>query len=39
VRELIIPFGSAGYVVRFEIEDSEIVTTLAARHPREDDSL
>ena len=37
LRELIIPFGTAGYVALFEIEDSEIVTILAIRHQREDD--
>lgn len=39
LRELIIPFGSAGYVALFEIEDSEVVTILAVRHQREDDYL
>lgn len=37
LRELVIPFGSAGYVALFEIEDSETVTILALRHHREDD--
>ena len=37
LRELIIPFGAAGYVALFEIEDSEIVTILAIRHQRQDD--
>ncbi|MEK7737342.1 MAG: type II toxin-antitoxin system RelE/ParE family toxin [Pseudomonadota bacterium] len=37
VRELIIPFGSAGYVALFEIEDQSTVTVLAIRHQREDD--
>lgn len=37
LRELIIPFGTAGYVALFEIEDSEIVTILAIRHQRQDD--
>jgi len=37
LRELIIPFGSSGYVALFEIEDSETVTILAIRHQREDD--
>lgn len=36
-RELVIPFGSAGYVALFEIEDGETVTILAVRHQREDD--
>lgn len=37
LRELIIPFGSAGYVALFEIEDKETVTILAIRHQREED--
>ncbi|MGV1790810.1 type II toxin-antitoxin system RelE/ParE family toxin [Rhizobium sp. A37_96] len=37
LRELIIPFGSSGYVALFEIEDSETVTILAVRHQREED--
>jgi plasmid stabilization system protein ParE len=37
LRELLIPFGAAGYVALFEIEDSETVTILAVRHQREDD--
>ena len=37
LREMIIPFGSSGYVALFEIEDSETVTILAIRHQREDD--
>ena len=37
VRELIIPFGSAGYVALFEIEGPATVTILAVRHQREDD--
>ena len=37
LRELVIPFGSAGYVALFEIEDSKTVTILAVRHQREDD--
>jgi plasmid stabilization system protein ParE len=37
LRELIIPFGSAGYVALFEIEDQYTVTVLAVRHQREDD--
>jgi plasmid stabilization system protein ParE len=36
-RELLVPFGSAGYVVLFEIEPPRTVTMLAARHQREDD--
>jgi plasmid stabilization system protein ParE len=37
MRELLIPFGAAGYVALFEIEDSQHVTILAIRHQREDD--
>ncbi len=36
-RELIIPFGSSGYVALFEIEDQETVTLLAVRHQREEE--
>ena len=37
LRELLIPFGSAGYVALFEIEDQSTVTILAIRHQREED--
>lgn len=37
LRELVIPFGAAGYVALFEIEDRQTVTVLAVRHQREDD--
>jgi plasmid stabilization system protein ParE len=37
LREMIIPFGTAGYVALFEIEDPRVVTILAVRHQREDD--
>lgn len=37
LRELIIPFGSAGYVALFEIENDGNVTILAVRHQREED--
>lgn len=37
LRELIIPFGNAGYVALFEIEDASTVTILAFRHQREED--
>ncbi|SAL48245.1 plasmid stabilization system protein [Caballeronia sordidicola] len=37
LRELIIPFGSSGYVALFEIDDADTVTILAVRHQREDD--
>lgn len=37
LRELVIPFGSAGYVALFEIEAPRTVTVLAVRHQREED--
>jgi plasmid stabilization system protein ParE len=36
-REMIIPFGSNGYALLYEVEDDETVTVLAVRHQREDD--
>jgi plasmid stabilization system protein ParE len=38
LRELLMPFGSHGYVALFEIE-SEHVTILAVRHQLEEDYL
>ncbi|MBK6741928.1 MAG: type II toxin-antitoxin system RelE/ParE family toxin [Hydrogenophilales bacterium] len=37
LRELVIPFGAAGYVALFEIDDAQTVTILAVRQQREDD--
>ena len=37
LRELVIPFGAAGYVALFEIDGPKTVTILAVRHQREDD--
>ena len=37
LRELLIPFGSSGYVALFKIEDAATVTILAVRHQLEDD--
>lgn len=37
LRELVIPFGSSGYVALYEIEDSNTITIIAVRHQREDD--
>jgi plasmid stabilization system protein ParE len=37
VRELVIPFGHAGYVVLFEIVDNTTIIIGAIRHQREDD--
>jgi plasmid stabilization system protein ParE len=37
-RELLIPFGSSGYVALYEVEpQSERVIVLGVRHPLEDD--
>jgi plasmid stabilization system protein ParE len=37
LRELVIPFGTSGYVALFEIEDQQTVTILAVRHQLEED--
>jgi len=37
LRELIAPFGSTGYVLRFDIRTPELVLVLGARHRREED--
>jgi plasmid stabilization system protein ParE len=37
LREMIIPFGSNGFVALFEIEQDDVVTVLAVRHQREED--
>ncbi|MGY6242183.1 type II toxin-antitoxin system RelE/ParE family toxin [Burkholderia ambifaria] len=37
LRELIVSFGTSGYILLFEIEAVEQVTILAVRHQREDD--
>ena len=37
LRELIVSFGTSGYVLLFEIESAEHVTILAVRHLREED--
>jgi plasmid stabilization system protein ParE len=37
LRELVIPFGSAGYVALFEIDGPSQVSILAVRHQREED--
>jgi plasmid stabilization system protein ParE len=36
-RELIIPFGSTGYVAMYEIVSASKVVVLAVRHQREED--
>lgn len=37
LRELLISFGSSGYVALFDIQSEASVTVLAVRHQREDD--
>ena len=37
LRELLIPFGGAGYVALYEIKDVSQVMILAVRHQLEDD--
>jgi plasmid stabilization system protein ParE len=37
LRELIVPFGSTGYVLRFDIRTPEFVLVIGARHQREED--
>lgn len=37
LRELLIPFGSSGYVALFEIENEQTVTIISVRHQREED--
>ncbi len=37
LRELIVPFGKTGYVLRFDIRTPELVLVLGARHQREED--
>jgi plasmid stabilization system protein ParE len=37
LRELIIPFGSSGYVALYEVEGADTVNILAVRHQLEDD--
>lgn len=37
LRELVIPFGYAGYVALFEVAPGNTVNVLAVRHQREDD--
>ncbi len=39
LRELVLPFGAAGYVLLFEIESDQTITILAVRHQREEDYL
>lgn len=37
LRELVVPFGSAGYVILFKVIDEATVVVLAVRHQREED--
>lgn len=37
LRELIVPFGSAGYVILIKVIDEATVAVLAVRHQREED--
>jgi plasmid stabilization system protein ParE len=37
LRELIIPFGITGYILRFDIRSPELVLVIGARHQREED--
>jgi plasmid stabilization system protein ParE len=37
LRELVIHFGTYGYVALFEIEDNQTITIVAVRHQREED--
>lgn len=39
LRELLIPFGAAGDVALFDIDEANTVAVLAIRHQREDDYL
>ena len=37
LRELIIPFGTTGYILRFDIRSPELVLVIGARQQREED--
>ena len=37
LRELLIPFGSSGYVLLYKIVDAQAVVVMAVRHQLEDD--
>ena len=37
LRELIIPFGTTGYILRFDIRSPDLVLVIGARHQREED--
>ncbi|MBP1850242.1 type II toxin-antitoxin system RelE/ParE family toxin [Rhizobium halophytocola] len=37
LRELLVPFGSSGFVVLYRIDGADVISVLAVRHQREDD--
>ena len=37
LRELIVPFGSTGHILQFDIRTPELVLVIGARQQREDD--
>nr|WP_280110100.1 type II toxin-antitoxin system RelE/ParE family toxin [Rhizobium sp. CF142] len=37
MRELVVPFGPAGYVILLKVIDEATVIVLAVRHRREED--
>ena len=37
LRELIVPFGSTGYVLRVDTRTPELILVIGARHQREED--
>lgn len=37
LRELVIPFGTTGYIQRFDIRSPGLVLVIGARHQREED--
>jgi plasmid stabilization system protein ParE len=37
LREIIVPFGATGYILRFDIRTPELVLVIGARHQREED--
>lgn len=37
LRELMVPLGSTGYVLRFDIRTPELILVIGARHQREED--
>jgi hypothetical protein len=36
-RELLVPFGASGYVLKYEIASPQLVVVLAVRHEHEAD--